>query len=80
MLNQTPAPSKFKSALKKLPWSALGLVLIAHLLILWWLMDARIGSAHEDLSEPIMVFLEIAAPSDSARIDDASVSSVRDTH
>ena len=80
MLNQTPAPSKFKSAFKKLPWTALGLVLIVHLLILWWLMDAQIGPTHENKSEPIMVFLEVQAPSDSARIDDAAIPSVRDTN
>ncbi len=80
MLNQTPTPSKFKSAIKKLPWSVLGVVLFVHLLILWWLMSAQIGSTHEDLSEPIMVFFEIEAPFGIDQIDDASISSVRDTN
>ncbi len=51
-----------------------------HFLILWWLMDAQFGSPHEDLSEPIMVFFEIDAPSDSALADDAAIPSVRDTN
>jgi len=64
MQNQTTSspqlsPLTLSERFKNLPWVAFGLVLLVHVVVLWWVMGVYFGRAQDEVTQPIFVTLVV---------------------
>ncbi len=65
--------------IKDLPWAAFAIVLLVHVVVLWWIMGVYFGRAQDVSTQPIFVTLVLEEDSSSESSPESSPESIPDS-